>query len=305
MILVTGGLGFIGSHTVRALLDLGESCLVSSRRPDPETPEFLAGAITVEQADCTDLPALLALGDRYPITGIVHLAAGTVAADPLVHLRTSAQAVLNGLAAARAWGVRRIVLASTIGVYGGAPGPVYREDMPLPMVAPHAIPAAKKAAELYGEVVADGFTVVNARIGSIWGPRGRPDSLFDALPRLVHAAARGIPAERPAYAEDGMDRCYVADCARALALLATADTLRHRTYNVGTGRITRNAEVVEAIRAVRPDPPVDLLPGRTPDRPADAVLDIARLSADTGYKPAYDTRRGIAEYLDWLSRHPR
>ena len=63
MILITGGLGFIGSHTTRALLDLGESCVLVQRRA-PLLPADLAGEagqrVFAEQADLTDLAALLA-----------------------------------------------------------------------------------------------------------------------------------------------------------------------------------------------------------------------------------------------------
>ncbi|MGH3398072.1 MAG: NAD-dependent epimerase/dehydratase family protein, partial [Streptosporangiaceae bacterium] len=77
MILITGGLGFIGSHTTRALLDLGESCVLVRRRY-PVLPDDLAGEagqrVFTEQADLTDLAALLDIGERHKITGIVHLA---------------------------------------------------------------------------------------------------------------------------------------------------------------------------------------------------------------------------------------
>ncbi|MGI5439835.1 NAD-dependent epimerase/dehydratase family protein [Streptomyces shenzhenensis] len=82
MILVTGGLGFIGSHTVRALLDLGEDCVLVQRRK-VEVPAYLdAAQVTVEQGDITDLSALLDIGTRHRITGIVHLATGSMPWPP-------------------------------------------------------------------------------------------------------------------------------------------------------------------------------------------------------------------------------
>jgi UDP-glucose 4-epimerase len=69
------------SHTVRALLDLGEDCVAVQRRAR-ELPAALAGArVEVEQADVTDRDALLAIGRRHDITGIVH-PAGSVLQAP-------------------------------------------------------------------------------------------------------------------------------------------------------------------------------------------------------------------------------
>ena len=78
MILITGGLGFVGAHTARAFLDLGESRVPTQRRAGPP-PEFLAEEVGtrafVERLDCADRAAFLELGQRCEITGIVHLAA--------------------------------------------------------------------------------------------------------------------------------------------------------------------------------------------------------------------------------------
>ena len=77
MILITGGLGFIGSHTTRALVNLGEPCVLVQRR-EPVLPDDLAGQaggrVFAEQADITDLAALLDIGTRHKITGIIHMA---------------------------------------------------------------------------------------------------------------------------------------------------------------------------------------------------------------------------------------
>lgn len=309
MILVTGGLGFIGSHTVRALLDLDEGCVLVQRRP-AEVPAYLAdGKVVVERADITDLAALLDIGTRHEITGIVHLAGSMPwppnSDDPVEATRTALGGLLNIMAAARSWGVARVGVASTIGVYAGVPGDgPLREDVPLPLTSPHLIPRFKKIGELLNEHLAGatGVEVVNYRISGIWGPREPHGALFFAAPELVHAAARGTEPDLSAlhgtaYAEDALDLCYVKDCGRAIALLQTAERLNHRTYNVASGRATSNAEIIAAIKDIVPDARVDLPTGGTRSR---THLDITRIHQDTGYRPAYDTAAAVADYLAWL-----
>jgi hypothetical protein len=190
--------------------------------------------------------------------------------------------------AAQEWNVGRVGVASTIGVYAGTAtaGPL-REDMPLPLSAPHPIPRGKKIDELLAEQLSEttGIEIVNYRISGTWGPLGHADPFF-AAPALIHAAARGTEPDLsvlagPAYAEDALDLCYVKDTGRAIALLQLADHLTHRTYNVGSGRSTSNAQIIDAIKTVVPDARVDLPTGR----PASAThLDISRLEQDTGFR---------------------
>ena len=120
MILVTGGLGFIGSHTTRALLGLGESCVLVQRR-EPALPDDLARQagrrVFTERADLADLGPLLEIGTRHAVTGIIHLA-GSVpwppgADPPVAGALKAVGSLLNVLQAACDWQVPRVGIAST------------------------------------------------------------------------------------------------------------------------------------------------------------------------------------------------
>jgi UDP-glucose 4-epimerase len=308
MILITGGLGFIGSHTVQAFLDAGEECVLVQRSHADAPAGRFNRAVAVEQADATDLRALLDVGRRYEITGIVHLAGSMPwppsSEPPVQAARRSLGSLFNIMQAAQEWGVTRVALASTIGVYGGArvpfEGPL-TEDMPLSMTAPHLIPTFKKVSELLGGHLADatGNEVINLRISGTWGPLGHnPDPFFPA-PQLIHAAANGHAPDLSGvvgrtHAEDSLDLLYVKDTGRAIALLQLADRLNHRTYNVASGHATTNAEIADAIRHTVPDAQVDLPSG---GETRHAWLDTTRLHEDTGYEPAWNTERAAADYI--------
>jgi UDP-glucose 4-epimerase len=307
MILVTGGSGFIGSHTVRALYGLGEASVLLQRRTG-KVPVHLADLpVVAEQADVADLGSLRAIGARHEITGIVHLAgypAPRGSAGGIEATQGLLDGLLNVARVAQEWGVRRVGLASTIGVYGGVDddGPL-TEDRPVLLTAPHPIPRSKKIAELLGEQLAEatGVEIVNLRISGTWGPLGHEDPFF-AAPALIHAAASGQPLDlsgllvQPRLG-DGLDLCYVKDTGRAIALLQLAEDLKHRTYNVGSGHLTTNADVIAAIRETVPEAELTLPAGANRPR---AALDITRLREDTGFEPEYDTVRAAADYIAWL-----
>lgn len=99
MILITGGLGSIGSHTARSVLDLGESVVLTAHR-STALPDYLAGEpggrVVVEPLDTTDEATFLDIGKRHEITGIVHLAAARHdLPDPVEYLRADAFGLLT------------------------------------------------------------------------------------------------------------------------------------------------------------------------------------------------------------------
>jgi len=292
MILVTGGLGMIGAHTARALLDLGHDVVVTSHRRG-EVPSFLEGRVTVEQLDVTDREAFLALGERHEITDIVHLAGSIPGDDPVEFFRTDTAGLLNALAAARVWGVRRFAVASSLGVYIGRPEIPWTEDLSLPSVdLPHLIIAYKKAVEplTTHSLAGSGVQPVVLRIGTIWGPLVDPQSPFCPIPSLVNTATPppGV------HADDGGDVCYAPDAGRAIALLTTAPELRHEVYNVSSGSPFTYGEFASALS-------VTLQPGGA----IGPYLDISRLTADTGFKPQFDVAASVADYLKWREDNAR
>jgi nucleoside-diphosphate-sugar epimerase len=306
MILVTGGLGMIGSNTARALVELGQEVVVTTHR-STDVPSYLDGRVIVESLDVTDRDAFLALGKRHEITDIVHLAGTIPSDDPVGFFRTDTAGLLNALDAARTWGVRRFAVASSIGVYIGRPEIPWHEGLDLPAAdLPHLIIAFKKAVEpiTTHSLQGSGVQPVILRIGSIWGPLMDPESAFSPRPPYVSAVLRG-DEPRPLYADDGGDNCYAPDAGQAIALLMTTETLHHTTYNVSNGRPSTNREFAEAVQAVVPDARTNLLPGRQNGPGEDPYLDITRLTEDTGFKPAFDTTTAVADYVDWRRTNPR
>ncbi|MCP2321621.1 UDP-glucose 4-epimerase [Hamadaea flava] len=288
MILVTGGGGFLGTHVTQALRDLGEDVVIAQRRgPSP--------------VDVTDPASVRELGRRFPITRVVHLAAaGLGDGSTLDKLWADTLALFTVLRAAYEWNVERVVLASSIGVYAGVTPDdgYYREDVPLPVASPHAIPAAKKIMETVAAVQRE-VPSVTARVGAIWGPLGRPASPFFAAPQMIHQVVRGQQPAAPA--DDAIDMLYAKDCGTAVARLVTTAELRHSAYNIGSGRVTSNRELAAAITRVVPGARIALTDGGE----TQAALDVARLRADTGFEPEYALDRAVADYAAWLADHEK
>jgi UDP-glucose 4-epimerase len=311
MILIIGGLGFIGANTAEAILHMGESCILT-QHVNAHIPSFLqphlGKSIFIEKMDIVDRDSIMAIGKKYSISHIVLLAGGGFipeTANIIDIVRIDVLKFLNFLEIAHTWPVKRIIIASTIGIYGGVTTVPLKEDSLVTIAADHPIPVVKKIYELAGGLVASrtGLQIVFARITGIWGPLGRPRSVFFSLPQLVHAVVRdsnGVKEEvGKLFADEGGDFCYVKDCGRALAMLTMTQKLQYTVYNVGSGRLTTNREIIEALHRIYPEIRWELCSGRG-RQIQDVYLDIARLREDTGFHPEYDIDTGIVDYAAWL-----
>jgi UDP-glucose 4-epimerase len=314
MILITGGLGFIGLHTARRFLDAGEQVVLTQYRVRRE-PDFIKDKIgkraLIETLDVTAGHDVIDLVRRHKVTGIVHLAVpGLGALSAAEDYRVNVMGFLNILEAARLFDVRRVSFASSIAVYASLPEGPFSEEALLPVHSGYPTETFKKALEILGLHYSSrsSLEVVALRIGNPFGPLYH--SLAAPTSRICHAAAKGTPtdftgARRGApYEEDDTGAFYVKDCAAAIQLLQTADKLSHRIYNIGSEGPLTYGDFVEAVKAAVPDAQISLRPGRNPLYRPNAYMDITRIKEDVGYQPQYDIKRSVEEYLDWLRSHP-
>jgi len=313
MILITGGLGFIGLHTARRFLDVGEQVVLTQFRVRRE-PDFIKAEIGkrafIETLDVTATHDVIDIVRKHKVTGIVHLAVpGLGALSAAEDYRMNVMGFLNILEAARLFQVRRVSFASSVAVYAGlAEGP-FREDAPLPVQSGNPTETFKKALEILGLHYASrtDLEVVQLRIGTPFGPLYH--SLAAPTSRIIHAAAKGVPADFTGarggapHQEDDTGAFYVKDCARAIQLLQMADKLSQRIFNISSEAPMKYREFVEAVKKVVPNTQIDLPPGHGPRNRPNAYMDISRLKQEVGYQPEYSLEQGVREYIDWLRNH--
>ena len=316
MILITGGMGFIGLHTAKRCADSGEKVVITQWRARRE-PEFIkeqiGKQIFVESLDIRDADAVRDVMRKHDVTGIIHLAVpGLGALGPAEEYRTNMLGLLNIREAARLGGVKRVSLGSSSTVYQGLPEGPFREEQPIPIESTQPTPSYKRAFEalglLYGSQT--GLDVISVRIGGPYGPLYH--SMASLPSRLCHAAARGVEPDFAAgrgggvpFEDDEIQLCYVKDTTAGLQLLQMAGSLPHRIYNLSGGVSVTHGRLVEAIKRTVPDAKITLKPGRGPANRPNPHMDISRIKQDAGYEPQYDVDSGVKEYIDWLGSHPQ
>jgi UDP-glucose 4-epimerase len=313
VILVTGGMGFIGLHTARRFLDAGEDVVLTRfrawRLPDFLRPE-LGRRLHVEAVDLADGWGLLDVMRRRGVTSVVHLAAPALGTGPAQEYGSAVQGLVNVLEASRQLAVRRVSLASSLAVYGSSGAGPWGEDRPLPVESGSHTEAVKKAMEILALHFAGrtGLDVLALRLAAIYGPLYH--TMANLPSRLCHAAVAGGEPDLDgvrggADAEDATDLCYVRDCAEGIRLLHLAGDLRHRVYNVGAGRAFTNGAVADAVCRAVPDARAALPSRGHPAGDERPYMDITRIQEETAYAPSYDIVGGVADYVEFLRGQTR
>jgi len=314
MILITGGLGFIGLHTARRFLDAGEKVVLTQyrvrREPDFIKDEIGKGAF-IERLDVTSSHDVIDLVRKYKVTGIVHLAVpGLGALSAAEDYRVNITGLLNILEAARLYEVKRVSLASSVAVYAGLTEGPFRENALLPMQSGNPTETFKKAMEILGFHYASrtNCEVVALRIGTPFGPLYH--SLAAPTSRICHAAAKGMPvsftgARRGAPHEEDETELSISRTALGRSSLSRwPEKLSQRIYNISGERPISYKEFVEAVKKVVPETHLSLESGRGPGHRPNGYMDITRIKEELGYQAEYDVYRGVEEYIQWLRKYP-
>lgn len=303
-VLVTGGAGFIGSHTVERLAAAGHAvtALDNLHTGSWENLAMAQGCIERVEADVRDPRTLTAIAVRGGFDAVIHLAAWASVVASVVHpLETHASNVggtLYVLEAARQAGIRRVVLASSAAVYGREPPLPTSEDSPLRPASPYA--AHKAACELLGAAyrAAYGLEVVVLRYFNVYGRRQRADSPYAGI--VAVAAERLRRGEMITIYGDGeqtRDFIHVADVAAVNERAALGPDPGGEPINVASGTETSVLAVIAAMRAILR---VDAAITFTSERPGDvrrSWADISRLRARLGYTPGVDLDAGLRDLL--------
>ena len=277
-ILVTGGTGFIGSHTTVELQQAGYDVVIVDNLSNSKA-EVIDGIEKItgirpafEQVDCCDAAALEAVFAKYPgIQGIIHFAASKAVGEsvekPLLYYRNNLNSLINLLELMPRYQVRGIIFSSSCTVYG-QPTP---ENLPVTEQAP-----IQKALSPYGntkqineEIIQD-YIHSGAPIKSVilryFNPIGaHPSALIGELPigvpmnliPFVTQTAIGVRKQLKVFGNDYntpdgtciRDYIYVVDLAKA-HVAAMTRVLEQATdpveiFNIGTGRGLSTLEVVE------------------------------------------------------------
>jgi UDP-glucose 4-epimerase len=295
-LLVTGGGGFIGSHLVGRLLNLGHEVRVldSFETGRRENLASFTGAEVIT-GDLLD-PASVARA----VTGVeavLHVAALPSVprswSDPVGSLRANALGTAALARAALKAGVQSVIYSSSSSIYGDQPGEFRSEDIEPRPISPYACSKLLGEEILLAYASAGNLRVLALRYFNVFGPRQDPASQYSAvIPKFIGAALRDEPVVIHGDGRQSRDFTYVSNVVDA-NLLALQSTASGQCLNIACGRSISLLQLVDAIAALN---------GRTLTVTHDEarVGDIVRSLADCsraervlGYRPAVDFESGL------------
>jgi len=331
-ILVTGGAGFIGSHTCVELMNAGYGVvvidnLVNSNAQALKRVEQITGkTLAFYEADVRDETTLARIFDEHAITGAIHFAAlksvGESVAKPIEYYRNNMDSLLVLLDTMRTRDVKKIVFSSSATVYGVPKSVPIDESFPLSATNPYG--QSKLIAEqvLRDLEISDPawriatlryFNPVGAHESGLIGedPAGVPNNLMPYVAQVAVGKLERLRIFGSDYAtHDGTgvrDYIHVVDLARGhiKALNALESLNSSFVVNLGTGTGYSVLDVVKAFEAASGKPVPYELVARRPGDIAECFADPAAAAKLLGWQAEHGIERMCADHWRWQSQNPR
>jgi UDP-glucose 4-epimerase len=330
-VLVTGGLGYIGSHACVALAAAGYRLSIVDNLSNSKTSvlqrlhELTGSEVKFARADLRDRAALRAIFAEPKIGAVLHFAGlkavGESVERPLLYYDNNVGGTIALLEAMAAAGVSRLVFSSSATVYGEPERLPLSEEHPLQPVSPygktklvieHLLADQARADPSFRYAALRYFNPIGAhpsgRIGE--DPAGPPENLF---PYIARVAVGRLPALRVFGQDYGTPdgtgvRDYIHVMDLALGHVAALEALEKRgspiTVNLGTGRGYSVLEAVKAFeRASGRTIPLQFVP-RRPGDVAACYADASRAAAEIGWKAELGLDAMCRDLWRWQSQNP-
>lgn len=294
-VLVTGHKGFIGSHTVALLKQMGYSVFGMDTAKHAHNirglkiPEVIPGDIT-------------AIADHFlegrEIHAIIHLAAQpsllSSIDDPVNDCAVNAIGTIKLLLAARRAGVKKFVFSSTSAVYNpGAQIPLTEEYTRLAPSRPYGI--SKMAAESYIRAIFPRAIIF--RYGNVYGPKQVPVGENQIVPRFLSFIYNGQPFEIYGDGKQVRDFVYVEDVARANAMAVESEV--SGTFNVSSGVGASVNKITDILKDKTGYAGMITHIAPKPDEQREIVLDVSRAAAYLKWRSQTSLVDGLQKTVDW------
>ncbi len=330
-ILVTGGAGYIGSHTVIDLVENGfdpviADNLCNSKFEAVKRVRELAGRdVKFYEYDLTDRALVEDIFEKESFDAVIHFAGlkavGESCEKPLEYFSNNIVNTLNILTVMREHGVKNFVFSSSATVYGQPESVPIREDFPLSVTNPYGrtklmiedilrdVYAADKSMNI---ALLRYFNPIGAhksgRIGE--DPGGIPNNLMPYVSQVAIGKLEKLKVFGNDYpTRDGTgvrDYIHVLDLARAhsLAVAKLRENPGLVTYNIGTGKGYSVLEIVRAFeKASGKKVPYEIVGRRSGDI-AECYADPSLAEREMGFRCRYDLDEMCADTWRWQSMNP-
>ncbi len=308
MILVTGGLGFIGSHIVRALMDQKKEVLILDHLSRDELlvakklrfPNY--DELNLVNKDLRNFGQVRSVISDYDVDKVIHVAAMSFIPDtmknPYQTFQVNFEGTLNILESARDSGkIDQLIHVSTSSVYGEIQYVPVDEEHPL---NPKGIYggsklAAENAVLAYARSYGLKTTII--RPTNVYGP----GDLYDRVIKIfIENALLGKPLSLQGGGLQSRDFTYVKDTASGVMRAIDNSLAVGEVFNISYGEDHSIREVADIISEFVPGTSVEVTPGRKIDVQK-RRLDNRKARRILDYNPMYDLRLGIKEYIKWTS----